>query len=777
MPYQIGIIERSSFFHSLELCHSSLPINSRTRKSALLKVTWQFVLLLFSLARLMKQLRALCLIFFLCGFAAIARAELPVSWEIQSLNNEGYVDYDPATGISTGTNGISISYSNTLLTANSVVANSLTGEVVAEGNVTIKGRGVLWTGDRIVYNFKTQQMQSDKFKTGQKPLFITGEGLTGNQSNKTYSATNATFTTDDYSEPAYKIRARRLTIVPGQFFEAKDATLRIGDVPVFYFPYYRRNIGYRANHFDFLPGYRSAYGPYLLTTYNWYSEKNFDGAIHLDYRAKRGVGVGPDLIYRLGKFGNGNIEYYYAQDDKTGDDPISNKPISANRHRVAFSHQVSIRTNLTVKAVANYRSDSQVDHDFFEFLYRQNPQPKSFLEVNQQWPNFTLDFLAQPQVNDFQETVQRLPDIKLTALRQQLWDTPLYYEGESSAGYFNRQFVDHSTNYAAARADSFHQIILPQTYFGWLNVTPRVGGRFTYYSEADGPGATTREQTRGVFNTGAEVSFKSSRVWAGAENKFLELHGIRHILEPSVNYAYVPRPNVLPPELPQFDPELGSLRTLPIEFPQYNAIDAIDAQNVLRFGLQNRLQTKRDGIAQNFVNWSLFADWRIVPRTNQTTFAPLTSSLEFKPRTWITFQSDTRYDLDRGRLMEADHYLVLEPNNVWSLSLGHRYLEDNSVPGFGPGHNLITTSLYYRMNENWAARISHHYEARTGTMEEQYYTLYRDLRSWTAALTFRVRDNQGRPDDYTVAMTFSLKAFPRFGLNSDRDKPSLLVGY
>jgi hypothetical protein len=73
--------------------------------------------------------------------------------------------------------------------------------------------------------------------------------------------------------------------------------------------------------------------------------------------------------------------------------------------------------------------------------------------------------------------------------------------------------------------------------------------------------------------------------------------------------------------------------------------------------------------------------------------------------------------------------------------------------------------------------MSHHFEARDGTMEEQYYTIYRDLRSWTAAFTFRVRDNRTGSDDYTIAATFSLKAFPRFGLNSDRDKPSLLVGY
>ncbi len=729
----------------------------------------------------MKQLRALCLIFLFSCIAVAAHSETPPEWVIESQNTNGFLEFDPATGISVATNGVSISYSNVLLTADSATANEQTGEVSAQGNVIINTRGMLWKGDRVIYNFKSRQMQTEHFKAGRVPFFIAGEALTGNQTNQTYSATNAFVTTDDVANPIYKIRASKLTIVPGQYFEARNATLRVGGVPVFYFPYYRRNLGYRVNHFDFTPGYRSFYGPYLLTTYRWYSKESLDGAVRLDYRQLRGVGLGHDLVYRLGKLGEGDIDYYYAHDKdpnqkRFGTNGLS-KPIPRERHRIAFSHQVSIRTNLTVTAVANYQSDSRVDHDFFETQYRHNIQPKSFLEVNQQWSNFTLDFIAQPQVNDFLETVERLPDVKLTALRQQLWNLPLYYEGESSAGYYRKQFVDNSTNYSAARADTFHQIVLPQTFFGWLNFVPRAGGRFTYYEEANGPGATTREQTRAVFNTGAEISFKSSRVWAGAENKFFDLDGIRHIIEPSINYVFVPRPNVLPPQLPQFDPELASLRTLPIEFPEYNAIDSIDAQNVLRFGLGNRLQTKRDGRIENFVNWSLFTDWRLRTRTNQTTFAPLTSTLEFKPRTWITFQSDTRYDLDRRRWVEADHRLVLEPNNIWSVSLGHRYLDRNTGLGGDEGRNLITTSFYYKMNENWATRISHHFETRDGTLEEQYYTLYRDLRSWTSALTFRVRDNRTGKDDYTIAATFSLKAHPRFKLNSDRDKPSLLVGY
>ncbi len=44
------------------------------------------------------------------------------------------------------------------------------------------------------------------------------------------------------------------------------------------------------------------------------------------------------------------------------------------------------------------------------------------------------------------------------------------------------------------------------------------------------------------------------------------------------------------------------------------------------------------------------------------------------------------------------------------------------------------------------------------------------------ALTFRVRDLRNGSQDYTIGVTFSLKAFPRYKLNQDRDTPALLLG-
>jgi LPS-assembly protein len=732
----------------------------------------------------MKQLPG-TLIFLMLSLSVpwLSSAQERPEFEIEPTSGEqGWIEYQ-LDGLIRATNGVYVRYGNAVLLADQIVFNPQTAEVSADGKVRIQQEGQIWVAEHALYNFETHQMQSEQFRTGKSPVFASGHGLYGDVTNRVYYATNAFVTAEDMDRPTFKVRAKRLTIIPGKKIIAQSATLYVGDVPIFYFPFYSRNLGPRANNFNFVPGYRSSFGPFLLGTYTWFLNEQLDGAIHADYRQRRGFGVGPDVNYKLGQWGSGTFKYYYLHDDdpQAGTNPDS---IPENRQRVWFSYQGSPATNLYVKSLVRYESDSRVVREFFEGEYRQNPQPNTFVEVNRFWDNFNLDAYVQPRVNDFLETVERLPDIKLTGYRQELGATPIYYESESSAGYYRRLFAETNgpptgLEYSAARADTYHQLLLPETFFGWLRVTPRVGGRFTYYSEASGPGATTDEVYRGVFNTGAEVSFKASRTWPAFQRPFLEIDGLRHIVEPSINYVYVPTPNERPPELPQFDYELQSLRLLPIEFPDYNAIDSIDSQNVLRFGLKNKLQTKRSGAVVNLLNWDIYTDWRLRPLAGQTTFADLYSDLVFRPRSWLSWESLTRYDINGGQWRMALNTVTFQPSSVWSWSLGHYYLRDDFSPppqGLGEGNNLFTSNLFFHLNENWAFHASHHFEARDGRMQEQYYTLYRDLRSWTAALTFRIRDNITGPDDFTVAFTFSLKAHPRSVLGTDSVRPYSLVG-
>jgi LPS-assembly protein len=418
-------------------------------------------------------------------------------------------------------------------------------------------------------------------------------------------------------------------------------------------------------------------------------------------------------------------------------------------------------------------------HDFFEGDYTENPQPNTFVEVNKYSENWSLDALTTPELNNFFDQVERLPDVKLTGLRQQVFDTPVYYESESSAGYYRKFFADTNgaaanTNnyYSAARVDTYHQLLLPWTFFGWLNVAPRVGGRFTYYGAESGPGGTNATANRTVFNTGIEASFKASQLWASATNSFLQISGLRHIIEPSVNYVFVPNPSVPFSQLPQFDSETASPLLLPVQFPDYNDIDSIDSQNVIRFGIRNTLQTKRNGQLDNLLDWNLLMDWRIVPNPTQQTFSDIYNDLTFRPRSWITLTSQTRYDVNDGHFNLSSHQLTLTPNDKWSWGLGHYYTR----PGFvDAGDNFVTSTLFYKMNENWGFRAVHDFNAETGRLQEQFYTIYRDMRSWTGALTFRVVDNGVGPEDYTVAFTFSLKAAPRH-LGEDSVQPYGLVG-
>ena len=730
----------------------------------------------------------------LCAWAipgAVWAQQLP-ELEIEALTERSWLEYDLQTGYGIGTNGWILRYADTVLTADRVSFNHESTEVMADGQVRIQHAAQIWVGEHIRYNFKTREMEAEQFRTGKAPVFAFGHGLQGepavrgglHQTNQLYVATNAFVTTDDVAEPAVKVQAKHLRIIPGDKVMAYHAVLFVEGVPVFYFPYYERNLGPHANNFNFVPGYRSYFGPFLMSSYNFYMGDSLDGNVHVDYRQKQGFGEGPNLNYHLRRWGDGTLRYYYLYDQ----DPSAgggNSTIPHDRQRVDFSYQTTAATNLTIKSRVRWQSDTNIVREFFEWEYFENPQPNTYVEVDKFWQNFDLNTYVEPRLNNFLETIERLPEVRLTGQRQQLWETPVYYESDNSAGYYQRLFPETNSlrqplNYEAARVDTYQKLLLPQTFFGWLNLTPRVGGRYTYYSAATGPGATTGEVNRWVFDTGAETSVKASRVWPGAENKLFQVDGLRHIVEPSINYAYVPTPNAYGTNvIPQFDYQLPSLRLLPITFPDYNSIDSIQSENVFRFGLDNKLQTKRQGQVVDLVHWNVYTDWNLRPITNQTTFSDLYSDFVVRPRSWLTLESLTRYELNGGLWRMSLTTVTLQPIEALSWTFGQFYVRPDlsgSPTALGPGNNLFLSTIYYRLNQNWGLRASHRFSAVDGTMQEQDYTIYRDMRSWTAALTFRVLNNVNGQQDFGVAFTFSLKAAPRFGMGADSGRPNWLWG-
>ena len=214
--------------------------------------------------------------------------------------------------------------------------------------------------------------------------------------------------------------------------------------------------------------------------------------------------------------------------------PSLSDPIPENRQRVYLGWQATPSTNLNLKALVNYQTDPLVLHDYFQGDYRENPQPNTFVEANKYWDNWSLDALTTPRVNNYFDQVERLPEVKLTGFRQQVFDTPVYYDSQSSIGYYRQSYAETNKQCSTARtvsisippprADTFQQLLLPSTFFNWLNVTPRVGGRLTYYSGETGPAGTNSETCRRVFNTGVGLFLQGLATVAGRD-EFTVAHG------------------------------------------------------------------------------------------------------------------------------------------------------------------------------------------------------------------------------------------------------------
>ncbi|MBO7106765.1 MAG: hypothetical protein J6W73_00865, partial [Verrucomicrobia bacterium] len=55
-------------------------------------------------------------------------------------------------------------------------------------------------------------------------------------------------------------------------------------------------------------------------------------------------------------------------------------------------------------------------------------------------------------------------------------------------------------------------------------------------------------------------------------------------------------------------------------------------------------------------------------------------------------------------------------------------------------------------------------------LEEQEYTLYRDMTSWVGALRFKVSENRNGPTDFSVSLGFQLKVMASPNRGADVDK-------
>jgi LPS-assembly protein len=736
--------------------------------------------------------RAAILFFLLCVAANSGTAvdfETPNNQPIE-ITSSGETRYE--NGIAIAQDNVAIHCGDADIYADSARYDSQRHEITADGHVRIYREGKLFLAEHGTYNLDTKEIHADTFHTSSDPYFVKARKLV-NFSDGRSIVENGDFTTADSTDPDFHFHAHKVRIYENDRVVFQNVTFYVGKVPIFWWPYLYQSLN-DAFSFSISPAYLSSWGASLLGQVTFPITEKIKGTVHLDYRVRRGEAIGFDSETNYGKDDSSylRLKTYFINDQNPdlNQTAVPRGPIGSARYRVS----VEDRTNFTsdIYGIVNITklSDAFVMEDFYQSEFRINPVPDNVVAVTKVDPIYTLTAIARFQANSFFQQTERLPEVVLDVIRTPIFGSPIFYQGETGIADLHRNFASGSgfEDYESWRADTFHQFLYPNTYFGWLSIVPRAGFRATYYNETRDLGKTLftpssdplipdflvpdntplrldGDTTRTVFNAGVEASFKISRAWEQVQSSTLGLDGLRHVIQPFTNFSWVSDPSVNPAAILQFDRVEPTTKLRPIDFPEFTTIDSIDRWTIWRLGVRNRLETRRDDSNITWFELDTYFDVNFENPYDRTPYSNLFNNIRFTPLPWASLAIDSQVPaFDKG-FTEVNTTVSVQPMANLQLNVGHRYLNDNP---FFVNSSLFIFGGYYRINDNWGVAVQEQYEATTGLLEQQRYAVYRDLSSWVASLGAVVRDNNG-VKEYGVLLTFTLKAFPKFGFDLNFD--------
>jgi len=424
------------------------------------------------------------------------------------------------------------------------------GTVQANGHVVITQSGLgEWRGDSVEYNYKTGKglavngyLKSGVFSVYAKEMARTEAGL--------YRGDEVTVTTctNDLHHLHWCLTGDA-RVKDGEYVEVYDAVPYMFGVPFLYLPYC-----YRAMDLDYgvrvYPGYASRWGGYVLLAYKlniYRSPKQegikLDATSHLEFRTKRGVGVGETLEWDLKRWGEGEFSAFHFWDIDPSDGNGGNNWVSkipSERYKLSLVHETDITPRDLFLVRGSYLSDSEVLDDYFRSINRTESIPVNFVSYEHREHALATGATVSGPLNDFYGGVSRLPEGWLDIVPTSVFNTGINYESQSRVGYLDRQAAYYDAaalkyayypgdwaDYQTLRGNTAHRLTYPVKLFDALSIVPRTGYQGTYYQDSE----TGNTLYRNAGEVGAEASMRFVSEWR---------NGWRHTLEPYVDYSWQP---------------------------------------------------------------------------------------------------------------------------------------------------------------------------------------------------------------------------------------------
>jgi len=679
--------------------------------------------------------------------------------------NGDNVEYSADSKEVTATGNIEVTYKGSKLTCNKLKVNMLTKEGLAEGNARLQDAKGIVTGEKIVYDFanKTGVILNADFRAN--PYFGKAKNVE-KVSDSEYVAKHGYFTTCSLDHPHYRFGVKKLEMFPGDKMQAQQVMLYLGSVPVVYLPRFNYSMKEPIMHVQVEPGKRKDWGPYVLNTWRYSISDNVSALASLDYRLKLGMAEGFEVNYINSPVGNGNLKFYYT--NETPDRQPTGAPTEFQRYFMRWRDKWNIdeRTNVIAELykITDQRRKYDLTHnvlkDYFFREYEKDSQPLSYALFHHAFNHSSLDILLQERTNHWFDQIEKTPEINYNLPSLQLAGSPFYFEDTTQLGNYNKKGANLGDDLTVARLDTKNTFSMPSK-IAFIQFKPFVGSRQTFYDK----GANDHTGiVRTIFYSGADMSTKFYRVFDVKTNFLrLDINGLRHVITPTVGYLYTHVPTIPGTNIKQID----------------TAIDSINRGNTASLGLSNKLQTKRNGVSMDFVDFLITTNYALDPKTGdnafltprageslKSNFSDILFNLKILPYSWMRFESDATFahadhtSPNYNKFSLANYGLSFDLGSERTFSIGQRYERK--------GKNEVTAGFTCRISPKWKFGMYQRYNfKKTDALEtgsqEQEYTLTRDLHCWDLDITLNKKKISGT----SIFFTFRIKAFPenRFGFN------------
>jgi LPS-assembly protein len=641
---------------------------------------------------------------------------------------------------------------NVVLRCEELDYNENTGEVEARGNVHYRNAASnedLYA-DKVAYNTRTESgtfyqvhgtvasasQGGFRLLTTDNPFYIEGEIV--HKTKNHYVVHDGFVTNCERPDPWWTMRAPTTTIVPGDSATIRNGVFRLGKVPLFYFPYYRKSLERMPRRSGFLTpnfGNSSRLGLMLGQSYFWAINRSYDATVGGTWYTDRGFAS--QIDFRGRPTANSSFDvYFFGVSDKGVKLPDctptpENPDCRYKQGGAIFSMKGTALFPWGLRGVANVNILTSLEfrqaftQSFDEAIWS---RVHSIGYVSKTFSSYSLNTSLSRDEN-FQSlerantvVIRKLPNVEFNSLDHQFLGgpAPLWFSFDTSFDLVSREQPLYETRNFVQRGDFYPRV---SSKFDWkgFHIRPTFGARQTSYGQSldtaqNRPVGENLHRT--TFETSVEIVPPAlERVYNGP--KWLG-DRVKHVIEPRLTYRYVDG-------VEDFD-----------RIVRFDARDIVNNTNEAEISLTNRLFAKNDATGQVREVFSVDVWQRryfdpefggaIAPgRRNvfastidSTPFAfvdqarnysPVSTSMKFRPTWRYTLEWRNDYDPLRGKLVNSQVGAGAQFDS-WSVSVSHSAVR-SPIALAPPSNQLRTTVRWGDFNRRgWNAAVANIYDYR-----------------------------------------------------------------